>query len=96
MTSRKTNPTANKSEAMERRPQPYAQAPSAGERKAKMLVWSEDFIDLGNYHCPFCGERFKLYDTVFDLVTDVEGVLGNVIITVHYECLRNAMEDDDP
>jgi hypothetical protein len=88
--------------------QPAAQAPSAGEiwerlkgyeypisyfRKRK-LERAEDFVDLGNRYCPFCGRQFQLGDNVIELVTVYESELGNIVISTHYNCLLKALEGE--
>jgi hypothetical protein len=60
--------------------------------RVKILKWTEDLTDLSNNFCPFCGVRFQLSDNVVELVTDFEGELGSVIVTVHKNCLEKALE----
>jgi hypothetical protein len=64
--------------------------------RVRTIRWAEDLTDLGNNFCPLCGHKFTFGDNIVELVTDYEGELGNVVITVHYKCLKKALEGASP
>jgi hypothetical protein len=62
--------------------------------RIRTIRWAEDLTDLGNNFCPLCGQKFTFGDNYVELATDVEGELGAIVVSIHYKCLKKALEGE--